>query len=63
MQKFGSHVCGPYILDDSYSENDSEVNGDKVVIKIGLIGTMEEVMLPLYKVRAFDEGHKHGKIC
>ncbi len=63
MQKFGSHVCGPYISDDSYSKDDSEVNGDKGVINIGLIGTMEDVVLPTDKVRAFDEGHKHGKIC
>jgi len=24
---------------------------------------MEEVVFPTNKVRAFDEGHKHGKIC
>jgi hypothetical protein len=44
-----------YILDDSDSENDGEANGDEGVIDIGLIGTMEEVVLPIDEVRAFDE--------
>jgi len=50
-------------LDNLYPEDDNEVNGDKGVIIIGLIRTMEEVVFPTNKVRAFDEGHKHGKIC
>ncbi len=63
MWKFGNAVYGPYISNDLYFENDNEVNGDKGVIIIGLIRTMEEVVFPTNKVRAFDEGHEHGKIC
>jgi len=44
-----------YILDDSDSKDDGEANGDEGVIDIGLIGTMEEVVLPTDEVRAFDE--------
>ncbi len=44
-----------YISNDLDSEDDGEDNGDKGVIAIGLIGTMEEVVLPTDKVRAFDE--------
>jgi hypothetical protein len=39
-----------YILDDSDSKDDGEVNGDEGVIDIGLIGTMEKVMFPTNKV-------------
>ncbi len=39
------------ILDDSTFEVDSEANGDKRVIDIGLIGTMEEVVLHMDKSR------------
>jgi hypothetical protein len=44
-----------YISNDSNSKDDGEVNGDEGVIDIGLIGTMEEVVLPTYKVRIFDD--------
>jgi hypothetical protein len=44
-----------YIPDDLDSKDDGEANGDKRVIDIGLIGTMEEVVLPPNKVRAFNE--------
>ncbi len=44
-----------YILNDSYSEDDGEANDDERIIDIGLIGTMEEVVLPMDKVKAFDE--------
>jgi hypothetical protein len=55
-QSFGSHVYGPqYILNDSDFEDDGEVNGDEGVIDIGLIGTMEEVVLPTNEVKAFDD--------
>jgi hypothetical protein len=37
--------------------------GSSTLINIGLIGTMEEAVFPINKVKAFDEGHKHGKIC
>jgi len=43
------------ILDDSDSKDDGEVFGDKGVIDIGLIGTMEEVVFPTDEVKAFDE--------
>jgi hypothetical protein len=39
------------ISDDSTFEVDSEANGDKRVIDIGLIGTMEEVVLHMDKSR------------
>jgi hypothetical protein len=39
------------ILDDSTFKVDSEANGDKRVIDIGLIGTMEEVVLHMDKSR------------
>jgi hypothetical protein len=44
-----------YIPYDLESKEDGEVNGDKGVINIGLIGTMEEVVLPTDEVKAFDE--------
>jgi hypothetical protein len=44
-----------YILDDLYSKDDGKAYGDKRVINIGLIKTMEEVVLPINKVMAFDE--------
>ncbi len=37
------------------SKDDGEVNGDKGVIDIGLIGTMEEFVFPIDEVKAFDE--------
>jgi hypothetical protein len=39
------------ISDDLTFEVDSEANGDKRVIDIGLIGTMEEVVLHMDKSR------------
>jgi hypothetical protein len=39
------------ILDDSNFEANGEANGDKRVIDMGLIGTMEEVVLPMDKSR------------
>jgi hypothetical protein len=44
-----------YIPNDLNSKDDGEVNGDEGLINIGLIGTMEEVVFPTYKVKAFDE--------
>jgi hypothetical protein len=44
-----------YISNDSNSKDDGEVNGDEGVIDIGLIGTMEEVVLPMNEVKAFDD--------
>jgi hypothetical protein len=44
-----------YIPNDLDSKDGGEVNGDKGVIDSGLIGTMEEVVLPINKVKAFDE--------
>ncbi len=44
-----------YILNDLDSKDNGEANHDKGVIDIGLIGTMEEVVLPTNKVKAFDE--------
>jgi hypothetical protein len=60
---FGSNCDGlvamftnpKYIPDGLNFEDDSETNGDKRVIDIGLIGTMEEVVLPMDEVKAFDE--------
>jgi hypothetical protein len=44
-----------YISNDSDFEDDVEAYGDKRVIDIVLIRTMEEVVLPMDKVGAFDE--------
>ncbi len=44
-----------YIPDGLDFEDDSEANGEERVIDIGLIGTMEEVVLPMDEVKAFDE--------
>jgi hypothetical protein len=44
-----------YILNDSNSKDDGEVNDDERVIDIGLIRTMEKVVLPMDEIRAFDE--------
>jgi hypothetical protein len=44
-----------YILNDSDFEDDVEIYGDQRVIDIGLIGTMEELVLSMDKVEAFDE--------
>jgi len=44
-----------YIPNDLDSKDDGEVNGDEGVIDIGLIKTMEEVVLPIDEVKAFDE--------
>jgi hypothetical protein len=60
---FGSNCKGlatmfvdpKYIPDGLDFEDDSEANGDERVIDIGLIGTMEEVVLPMDEVKAFDE--------
>jgi hypothetical protein len=38
------------ISDDSNFKVDGEANGDERVIDIGLIGTMEEVVLPMDKL-------------
>jgi hypothetical protein len=38
------------ILDGSNFKVDGEANGDERVIDIGLIGTMEEVVLPMDKL-------------
>jgi hypothetical protein len=43
-----------YIPNDSNFEDNGEVNDDEKVIDIGLIGTMEKVVLPMDKIRAFD---------
>jgi len=37
------------------SKDDGEVNSDEGVVDIGLIRTMEEVVLPIDEVKAFDE--------
>jgi hypothetical protein len=44
-----------YIPNDSNSKDDGATFGDKGVTDIGLIGTMEEVVLPTNEVKAFDE--------
>jgi hypothetical protein len=44
-----------YIIDDSYFKDDCEANGDKGVIDIGLIRTMEKVVLHTDKVKNFNE--------
>jgi hypothetical protein len=44
-----------YISNDLDSKDDGEVNGDEKVIDIGLIGTMEEVLLPIDKIKVIDE--------
>ncbi len=44
-----------YIPHDLVSKDDGEAYGDKRVIDIGLIKTMEEVVLPINKVMDFDE--------
>jgi hypothetical protein len=44
-----------YILDDLDFKDDCETNGDKRIIDIGLIRTMEKVVLHMDKVKAFNE--------
>jgi hypothetical protein len=44
-----------YISDDSNFKDDGETYGAKRVIDISLIETMEEIMLPMNEVKAFDE--------
>ncbi len=44
-----------YIPNDSNSKDDDEAFGDKGVIDIGLIGTMEEVVIPTNEVKTSNE--------
>jgi hypothetical protein len=44
-----------YILDDSNFKDDREANGDKGVIDIGLIRTIEKIVLHTDEIKAFNE--------